>query len=619
VSGIAGVVRFDGAPVLPSDVDRMIGAIAHRGPDGIDTWINGSVGLANGMLRTTPESVEERLPLVEDGLVVVADARIDNRIALTGSLGLPSSVPDSRVILAAYRRWRDRCPERLIGDFAFAIWDERRRTLLLARDHMGVRPLVWFRSGSLFAFASQERALLALPEVPSKPDEIAIADVLVASLEDTERTLYDGIRRLPPHHALSVSMHHGIVRSRSYWQLDASRELRLRSDRDYEDRFRATFLEAVRARTRSIGPVATELSGGLDSAAVTCATRDLREGPLDAFSIVFDEPGSDERRFVDTVVASGGIRSTKIVVDELLALRLDDLLEPQDGPFASLTVVMETALIAAAASSGCRVLLGGFDGDVVVSHGLERLPHLLRRGRVGTLRSEVSAVAPRLGLSTWEAWRSYVLAPVAPAFAQRLWSAYHGQDGHGWASWAPIDPAFARRVGLPARLASLSRRSASSREEHRDQLASGVLPSALEIRDRIGAAAGVELRHPFFDVRLVELCLAMPDGQKMRNGWTRSIQRRALAGIVPDEILRRTDKGRMNDALFVGLVEAQREILDGLDGSDWGEAGRFLSLPMLRSARASNDRGELAGLWQGLALARWLAIGTKAGSGIMPA
>ncbi|MDP9243031.1 MAG: asparagine synthase-related protein, partial [Actinomycetota bacterium] len=578
----------------------------------VDVWVDGPVGLANAMLRTTPESAEERLPLVEDHLALAADARIDNRGELIGELRLPPSVPDSGVILAAYRRWGDRCPERLIGDFAFAVWDARRRTFLLARDHIGVRPLVWFRSRSLFAFASQERALFTLAEVPRRLDEIGIGDFLVAVLEDTQRTFYEDVHRLPPHHALSLSAG-GDARSRSYWELDASRELRLASDREYEEAFRETFVEAVRARTRSLGPVATELSGGLDSSAVTCAMRDLRgaeeDDPVPAFSIVFEDPGSDERTFVDAVAATGGIRPTKLGGDDLLALRLEDLLSRQDGPFASLTVLMETALCARAAESGRRVLLGGFDGDVVVSHGLERLPHLLRRGRWGTLGSEVTQLAPRLGLSRWEALRSYAVAPAAPPFAHRLWGAAKPRGRRGWSGGAPIAPGFARRIGLSARSAAFEGpAAATAREEHRAELSSGVLPAALEIRDRVGAAAGVELRHPFFDVRLVELCLSLPEDQKMRNGWTRSIQRRALAGIVPERVLWRSDKGRINDRLLVDLVRAERASLDRSSPTTWGGAGAFLDLPQVNASVTSGEPGDLPGLWQALTLARWMEI-----------
>jgi asparagine synthase (glutamine-hydrolysing) len=615
VSGIAGLLRLDGAPCERSDVERMIGAIAHRGPDGMDVWAEGLAGLANAMLRTTPESADERLPLIDGDLALVADARIDNRGALIGELGVPPSVPDSAIILAAYRRWGDRCPERLIGDFAFAVWDGARRALFLARDHIGVRPLVWFRSRSVFAFASQERALLALAEVSRRLDEVAVGDFLVAVLEDTQRTFYEGIHRLPPHHSLSVSADEASARSRTYWELDASRELRLDTDEEYEEAFRETFIEAVRARARSIGPIATELSGGLDSSAVTCAMRDLRgedeDEPLPAFSIVFEESGSDERAYVDAVVATGGIASEKLSSDDLLALRLEDLLSRQDGPFASLTVFMETALCTRVAERGGRVLLGGFDGDVVISHGLERLPYLLRRGRWGTLRSEVSALAPRLGLSRWEALRSYVVAPALPAVAHRLWRAARGRDRRGWSGGAPLDPGFARRVGLSARLRALERAGAAARtarEAHRNELASGVLPAALEIRDRIGAAAGVELRHPFFDVRLVELCLSMPEDQKLRSGWTRSIQRRALSGIVPQQILQRSDKGRINDALLAGLLDAERGSLERSSSTGWAPAGPFLDLPALSSLRTSGDAADHPALWQALTLARWLGI-----------
>ena len=608
MSGIAGVLRLDGGACERSDLAGMIETIAHRGPDAVESWAEGPVGMANALLRTTPESAGERLPLVEGDLALAADARIDNRAELLTELELVRSVPDSSVILAAYRKWQDRCAEHLIGDFAFALWDRSRRTLLLARDHLGVRPLVWVRVGPFLAFASQERALFALPEVPCRLNETAVGDFLLATLEDTTQTFYQDVHRLPPHHSMTIGADGAGVQTRSYWELDASRELTLPTDEAYEEAFRAMFLDAVRARTRSIGPVATELSGGLDSSAVTCATRDLRRGwqePVPSFSIEFEEPGSDERRFVDAVVASGGIRATKLGVEDLRAIRLDEILGTQDGPFASLTVYMESALCTRAAEGGNRVLLGGFDGDVVVSHGLERLPDLLRRGRWGTLGAEVSQLAPRLGLSRWEAFRSYALAPVAPATVHRLWGATRHRSRDGGGGESSIRPEFARRVGSSARGEAQARAAAGARTArgaHLVELASGVLPAALEIRDRVAAAAGVELRHPFFDVRLVELCLSLPDDQKMRKGVTRSIQRRALAGIVPDVVLRRPDKGRINDAVLVGLLRAEQ---GRLDGGDLGRAGAFLE-PSPGSLLGSSDPSDLAARWQSTALARWL-------------
>jgi asparagine synthase (glutamine-hydrolysing) len=118
----------------------------------------------------------------------------------------------------------------------------------------------------------------------------------------------------------------------------------------------------------------------------------------------------------------------------------------------------------------------------------------------------------------------------------------------------------------------------------------------------------VELRHPFFDVRLVELCLSMPEDQKLRSGWTRSIQRRALSGIVPDQILLRSDKGRINDALLAGLLEAERASLERSDSTGWAGAGPFLDLPALSSLQASGDAADQPALWQALTLARWIEI-----------
>ncbi len=169
MSGIVGIYYINGRPVEGETLGRMVDILAHRGPDGADIWCEGNIGLGHRMLWTTPESLMEKQPLVDrtGNLVLTADARIDNRGELISALRLNDSpvekITDSALILAAYAEWGNQCPEKLIGDFAFAIWDKRKQVLFCARDHMGVKPFYYYyEPGKFFAFASEIKGLLCL-------------------------------------------------------------------------------------------------------------------------------------------------------------------------------------------------------------------------------------------------------------------------------------------------------------------------------------------------------------------------------------------------------------------------------------------------------------------------
>ncbi|HEY9875190.1 MAG TPA: lasso peptide isopeptide bond-forming cyclase, partial [Candidatus Obscuribacterales bacterium] len=297
MSAIAGIYYLDNRTVDPADLKRMVDILAHRGSDGCNIWSEGSIGFGHRMLWTTPESLLETLPLVNDTgeIVITADARIDNRDELIAVLKISDrpveKITDSQLILSAYEQWGENCPEQLVGDFAFAIWDRRKQVLFCARDHFGVKPFYYYSSGQSFIFATEIKALLCLPDVPRRLNEVKVADYLASPTDDTAITFYKEIFRLPPAHRLTVS-HEGIT-LQSYWSLDPSRELRLGSDEEYASAFRKLFTEAVRCRLRSAFPVGSMLSGGLDSSSITCVARQLLAGDknsqLHTFSAIFDK------------------------------------------------------------------------------------------------------------------------------------------------------------------------------------------------------------------------------------------------------------------------------------------------------------------------------------------
>lgn len=610
MSGIAGILRLDGRPVDPVEPDRMLDAIAHRGGDARSTWSDGPVGLGAVVRWSVPGAERESMPLVQGDLALVADARIDNRAELHDLLGVDPELPDGQLILAAFRRWGDQCAKQLVGDFAFAIWDGSNGSLFCARDHMGVRPFVYHRAARTFAFASEPRALLALPEVPRRPSELMVAYSLVDVLEDRTLTFFDGVDRLPPANAMTLGRKDRLPRP--YWHPRRDVELRLSSDGEYEERFREAFREAVRCRLRSRGPVGSELSGGLDSSSVTCMAGDLLgDQTLTTVTAAFTGPRADESSYRRAVLDSGSFRPIQLDEYELApsgaAARSVQL---QGEPFGSIGVLMELALYQLAARSGVRVLLDGFDGDTVVSHGLGGLSELLRRGGIGMLNREVRAVSRRLGSTPWSVWRSQVLEPVAPEIVRRAYRRVRGGGGNDLED-SLVNRRLAADLGLEHQVRALAdpnRRSPrDAREEHARDLESGLNAVALEIRDRAAAAAGLDLRHPFFDLRLVELCLSLPSDQKLRDGWARSILRRSMAGLLPENVRSRTDKAGVSPVFVRSLVASEEQALRELIRSGGGAAGRFLEPGALERASRSFGRVDTAlGLWHALCIALWM-------------
>jgi asparagine synthase (glutamine-hydrolysing) len=578
VSGIAGILYLDGRTVLRKQLEQMNSIQAHRGSDGAGLWTEGSVGLAHRLLWTTPESLHERLPMVNTNsdIVLTADARIDNREELIDTLGLTDSpnheLPDSALLLAAYEKWGERCPERLLGDFAFAVWDNRHHRLFCARDHFGVRPFYYYhRAGKIFAFASEIKALLCLPEVPRQLNEMQVADFLSGIFEDKARTFYQGVLRLPPSRCLTVTAR--ALRQNCYWSLDATSELRLGSDEEYAETYRQIFTEAVRCRLRSAFPIGSHLSGGLDSSSITCVARDLLgekgDRRLNTYSIVFDKvPESDERPFINAVVDAGGVEPHYIRGDTVTPLTdVERVLWHQDEPFHGPNLFLNWQVWSAARQQGIRVLLDGIMGDNVVSHGFAYLNELARSWCWVKLVREIKTLARRRSASPWKVVGRYVwndgIKSRTPAWLKRVFWQFETPVSYQRLSEV-IDRDFARRVGLDERVERRDefqqRRLRSAKEDHYQELVSGIIPAAMEVAAKGAAAFNIEVRVPFLDRRLVELCFGIPPEQKIRDGWSRAIVRRALANTLPPKVRLRTGKGNMGPNFIRGLISAEETL-----------------------------------------------------------
>jgi asparagine synthase (glutamine-hydrolysing) len=578
MSGIAAVYHLDGRPAARGLVAAMLDAVAYRGPDSLDSWIDGPVGLGHAMLRTTPEAMRESQPLVDEqsGLALTMDGRVDNRDELAALLerqGLRLAVgTDAEIVLRAYQCWGEEAPAKILGDFAFALWDGRKRQLFCARDFASVQPLFYYSDGRSFICASELHQILADPEVPREPDEHVVGMYLTGMLLDPVATLYRDIRRLEG--GCSITVRPGKIERRRYFDIDPAKRIRYRTDAEYAEHFESILKEAVRCRLRNVDGVAAELSGGLDSSLIVGnIQRLLREGAAPAprfetFSIKFDDPQADERSFIEDVAAQWGLQTNW---SPPFFAKFSDFMADirRYRSFAARpNSVMDTLMHRAIRERGFRVVLTGQGGDQWFGGSADCFAELLRGFRFvelfRLLREEAAhPTRVRPGQSPLALLLRRTLWPLVPprprVFINRL---------RGLRLVPPFaNPEFTRRLDLErARNAPTRRlRGLSFTQRTMYQVLNlGISIHFAELNERECALAGIEGRHPFYDRRLIEFAFAIPEDQRCRPGATKYIFRQPGRGLLPESVRQRRDKAEFSSLLVHGL----KDVLKALGGED---------------------------------------------------
>lgn len=606
MSGICGIWSARDA-VSAGDLDAMLGALHGWGEEpGRFTAAGAGVALGARLMRVTPEDAYERQPLCSaDGQVaLVADARLDNRDELRAALGLSAErarvMPDSAFILAAWQAWGDACAARLIGDFAFILWDAGRRQFFCLRDAVGQRVLYFHRSADRVAVASSPRALAALPFVAVRLNEQKVADFLY-QIEDPSSTYFQDVERLPPGHALRADP--GGVRIQQVRAVDTTRRIRLGSDGEYLEAFREVFGRAVQARVRASGDVGVMMSAGLDSSAVAAvaAERLSAEGrrlrayhaaPPEGFrgetrpGWVADE--SDEARSIaamhpnmDLTIHRTGNDDAFDAMDALFDVAAMPVRNPSN-------LAWVLAIYALAQADGAHVLLNGQKGNATISYtGLRSLRELLPAFPLRLLR-EVRAFAGARGRPARQVLKHQVIQPLLPLALLRLYARLRGNPGTP--SWyeddCAIRPEFARELRMEERLRerrwSDEQMDRSTATEYRHY----VLTSNADAADAphaLRARFGIETRDPTSDLRVIEFCFGIPGTMYLSDGVERQLVRRGLRGSLPDAVLDRTTRGAQSADLLTWLPPLRDRLRAELDALDRSEAARrCLDLPHMR-------------------------------------
>jgi asparagine synthase (glutamine-hydrolysing) len=586
VSAIAGIWHFDRNPEAADNCARMLAAQELYGPDNGRQWSDGSLAMGRRLFRTLPEDVHDRQPLhSRDGrLTLVADVRLDNRDALIAALDLSTAdgrqLCDAAILLEGLERWGEGALDRLVGDFAFALWDARAQRLLLARDFLGHRPLHYHCGRGFFAFASMAKGLHALSEIPYGPDEQAVAELVTLMPRRGPRGFFKDITRVEPAHGVAITR--DSLASRCYWQPRRPNDAGARTA-DYVEGLRHHLDQATRSALRGgHGAVGAELSAGFDSGAVTATAARLLApggGKVIAFTAVprqgYDGP-DPRNRFgnegplaaataamypnVEHVLVRAAGRSPLDGLDRAFYLSERPIFNLCNAPWGD-------AIARVARERKLTVMLSGQMGNMTVSyHGLELLPELLRAGRFIKLWHEASRLVAKSGMR----WRGALVQTFGPFTPIWLWQWLNQTClGHR----RDILNYTAIRAG---RLADLDLAAVARQRD----LDFSYRPSQDGFAMRVwvmtrgdpgnslkGALAGwgLDYRDPTADKRLVEYCLSIPTEHFLADGVTRVLAKRALADRLPQAVLTEQKKGYQAADWHEGLTTARAEVTGELD------------------------------------------------------
>lgn len=557
--GIAGVAYADlKHPVEQSRIKELCDVIRHRGPDEEGFYVHSGIGLGVRRLRIIDLATGQQPIHNEDKTVwTVFNGEIYNYRQLRGELARKGhqfyTQSDTEAIVHLYEEYGEECVNRLTGMFAFALWDSKRKRLLLARDRIGEKQLYYSVSDGSLVFGSEIKCLLRYSAETRPLDRRALREFFTYLYITGERTIFEGIRRLPPGHHLVYEK--GKCSISRYWQLEARPQAAMR-DEDAVDEFRYRFRQSVHQRLMSDVPLGAFLSGGIDSSAVVGTMAELSSRPVKTFTVGYEAEGMsyDERAFARLVAQRFGTDHHEFVVAPQIEDLIPELVRSFDEPFGDSSAV-PSYYISKLTREHVTVALSGVGGDevgggyerylgVLLAEHYKRVPRMVREGLVarlinalpdsrhgGLARARVKRFIAGIDCDVRDRYQRYV-STFSPEESDRLFlPVLREQFQHGGTD-----------NGLT---------QAFDRLRHHDPLTQMTvadfdmyLPDdLLVLTDRLSMAHSLEIRAPFLDHSLLEFVATLPSRLKVR-GWTKKyLLKKAFAPLLPREVLWRRKKG----------------------------------------------------------------------------
>ncbi len=576
--GIAGILSSDPTRICTQRLKQMTDALAHRGPDGEAVWINdsGRVGMGHRRLAIIDLSPAGAQPFFyQDRYTIVYNGEIFNYIELREQLRSKgysfSTRTDTEVILAAYDYYGPSCLGQLDGMFAFAIWDEQEKTLFLARDRFGEKPLFFYRDGKEFVFASELKALWAAGIKKESNKKMLFNFITIGYTQNPTNsfeTFYQGVNKLPARTYLLYNATTGQQKTSSWWDIEPKVKPVLNEAEAIEELGSLLNL-SVHRRLRSDVPVGTSLSGGLDSSSlVACMLKQIKDPKtLPTFSAVFPGFDKDESAYIQSVCRHFSVGNQTVTPDVSGLIKdFEKLVYHQDEPFTSASIYAQFKVFGLAASQPIKVLLDGQGADELLA-GYHKYYNWywqeLYRSDKKAFALELEAAASS-GISNSWTWKNRLAAHL-PVYAglflkkQRTSQQRRSND---------LSRDFIRLYGVS--YYDVPRFDRLNGILYYNTLING-MEELLRYADRNSMAHGVEVRLPFLFPELVDFVFSLPAHFKIREGWTKWILRMNMDGSLPNDIAWRKDKTGyeppqqiwMQDPILQEYIqEARRKLVD---------------------------------------------------------
>ncbi len=559
--GIAGQFKF--RDIADRELlKRMTDAMIHRGPDGEGFYFNENVGLGTRRLKVIDlETGDQPIHNQNKNVWVVFNGEIYNykelRMALRSKGYTFYTKSDTEVIAHLYDEYGENFVEYLDGMFAIALWDERKKKLLVARDRVGEKPLYYYFDDGQFLFASEMKAVLECPDVPREIDFLALHGFFVYGRVSAPRAIFKSVKKLEPATVLTVE--NGVVKTRRYWSL-SFREKFTGSEDEIKKELRKCFEKSVRSMMTADVPLGALLSGGVDSSAVVAMMAKNSDRPITTFSVGFKERDFSELEYARIVAKKFGTDHHEFIIEPKVLEVLPKLVKHFDEPFGDASII-PTYYVSEAARKKLIVALTGDGGDelfagyewfraVKIAQKYNKLPQFLRKflGQIGRLLPDTGR---REGLIRYAHKLKKLLETQA------------GKSGDALDVFLNMNAGFTEacaRDELYGETMSGAIKDFNVHELRRTQLGEyngndpleavlysqfrSLLPDMFFTKvDRASMAASLETRAPFASREMVELAAKIPFDYKLRGNQTKYIFKKAMEGILPDEILYRHKKG----------------------------------------------------------------------------
>jgi asparagine synthase (glutamine-hydrolysing) len=620
--GIGGVLdpQYRPVPDLAQRLELINRILRHRGPDGEGIWTHPSQALGFAHRRLSIIDVAGGAQPMHDGRGnwITFNGEIYNYRELRDELGPEEfrTSSDTEVILRAYEKWGADCVTRFRGMFAFALWDERRRSLFCAKDRFGIKPFYYAMAGGMFHFASEIKALL--PVLPSiETDAAALHEYLAFQFCLPGKTLFQGVQELPAAHTLEVR--DGAIRLRRYWEVDFNDLDFDHSERYFERELGRRLAQSIDLHLRSDVPIGAYVSGGLDSALIATTAAQMERRPFAAFHGRFAAgPAYDESGYARIVAGQGGfdLHEIEITADDFVR-NIERVIYHLDFPVAGPGSFAQY-MVSALAARHRKVVLGGQGGDEIFGgytrYLIAYFEQCIKAAIDGTMHDgnflvTYESIIPNLtALRNYkplmqEFWRDGLFEEMDLRYFRLINRAPGVRDEIRWDELGETSPLESFRAIFNG--GNVPAQAYFDKMTHFDFKT--LLPALLQVEDRVSMAHGLESRVPFLDHPLVEFAATVRPDVKFKNGTLKNLLVNTARPVVPPAIVARTDKMGFPVPVTAWIRQDAREFVHDILGSSAALTRPFVDgRAVLRTLDAEGEFGRKA--WGFLSLELWQRV-----------